>query len=230
MWESGPNPAGMPKLLNALALNMPVSPSSSLSLSVSVSHYGPLTVFAPAKKTSKQWPSKLWWESESELVFHATLIAMKVQRRDAVVLSFKLHPSQRIKDVFFSSHVGWKLQLLYVVINLSHTFRITSLLTHSPRVALRIYLAARLSWTCTTGSPEEVWSRNTDVYATFSGWTNLKSDNLGTRSVLSFVIFKSSHPVICQRGPSLGDTVRSDRCPLKLVLLDHTCHILTVDA
>lgn len=85
------------------------------------------------------------------------------------VLSFTLHPSQRTEDVFFFRLMlaEYYFQLLYVVINLSHILTIASLLTHSPRVTLRIYLAARLSWTCTTGSAEEVWSRNTDVYATF---------------------------------------------------------------
>lgn len=209
---------------------MPVSPSSSLSLSVSVSHYGPFTFFAPAKPQNNghrtcgekvkvnlfSMQRSLPWKFKEQMRCSQPHITSITKDRGCLFFCLML------AENYF--------QLLNVVINLSHTFRMASLLTHSPRVSLRIYLAARLSWTCTTRSAEEVWSRTQTCMQLFSGWTNLKSDNLGTRSVLSFVIFKSSHPVICQTGPSLGDTVRSDRCPLKLLSLDHTCHILTLDA
>lgn len=98
----------------------------------------------------------------------------------------------------FLSRVGCKVpsvQLLTVVINLSHTFGTASLLTH---------------WSQPWGSNGDLCGFNTKhkmhnppqqntfdpKIQSFLGWTYLKGANLGARSVFSFFIFKSSHPVI----------------------------------
>lgn len=131
----------MAKLLNVLAPHLPLSPSSSLSLSVSASDYGSFCAFAAAK-SSKQWASN-FIEKVKVIIICASLW----HKNKCHVLSNITSISYRM----FLSCFGCKILSVINFSNQPFTYLVNSIIVYSLVPALGqwlgIRLALMLNWT-----------------------------------------------------------------------------------